>query len=195
MKSDCPTKGSIYLLLVLLTLALTRIAKGDSVELSNGDHYSGTVLSVSMTHVSLHSDIQGLITLPREKVASITFGPAKPKAALNYSKAVPAQTNAVLVTRPVARLPLVQDPAQTNVVAQVQGQMLAGAAPEAGQKYQQLSAGIMNGSVGVAEIRRQAQETMKAVEEARKDFGPELDDLLDSYLGILQSFIQQSTAQ
>jgi hypothetical protein len=47
--------------------------RGDTVELVNGDRYSGTVVSVNLTNVTLQSEIQGEVKLSRAKVARITF--------------------------------------------------------------------------------------------------------------------------
>ena len=48
--------------------------QADQVEMQNGDRFSGKVFSVSADTVVLQSDTLGKITVPRKKVASLTFG-------------------------------------------------------------------------------------------------------------------------
>lgn len=52
-------------------------------------------------------------------------------------------------------------------------------------------AGPADGTLSVSDLRRQAQQTIQAVEQAKKDM-PELDDALDGYLSILREFIKDS---
>ena len=55
----------LYFLLAAAALPV----KADLIELTNGDHYRGTVISMNQTQVEFQSDIQGRVTLPRDKVA------------------------------------------------------------------------------------------------------------------------------
>src|SRR5205814_1217316 len=48
--------------------------QADQVQMQNGDHYVGRVLSVNTNALVLQSDVLGTITLSRDKVASITLG-------------------------------------------------------------------------------------------------------------------------
>src|SRR5690242_13457565 len=81
-KDDCRTRGCWWMFGLLATMAAAGSAsRADVVEMVNGDHYSGTVISVTMTNLALRSSVQGLITLARENVASITFRDTTPKPA------------------------------------------------------------------------------------------------------------------
>src|SRR5580692_2283594 len=55
--------------------------RADLIELINGDHYLGTVVSMSTSNVEFLSEIQGRVTLPRAKVAQITMHEVTPKPA------------------------------------------------------------------------------------------------------------------
>src|SRR4051794_31661174 len=48
-------------------------ALADVLELTNGDHYSGTIISMTRSNVEFQSEIQGLVKLPRDKVAKMTL--------------------------------------------------------------------------------------------------------------------------
>jgi hypothetical protein len=159
--------------------------------MSNGDHYSGTVLSVNLTNVTLRSDIQGTVNLPRGKVASIVFGAAKPSLPVGQSKLSGGQ-RAV----PALRVPAsMNSAASTNLVGQIQEQLLAGAGPEAVGKYNDMVGNFFSGKLSVADLRKEAQRTLSAVEEAKKDAGPETDEVLEGYLSILRPFVEQSGQQ
>jgi hypothetical protein len=182
-------------LAVFLCLGSASANRGDTVEMTNGDHYSGTVLSVSLANVSLRSEVQGLIVLPREKVATIAF--SQSNAPANGTNGVPTKllSNGRLPAVPAAPAPVTKTMSastHSNLVGQVQSEWLASAGPEATQKFNEMAANLSTGKLTVPEIRRQAQETLTAVEAAKQDFGPEMDDLLESYLSILRAFLQET---
>src|SRR5437879_5182125 len=52
--------------------------KADMLELTNGDHYLGTVVSMTQSNLEFQSEIQGLVKLPRDKVAKITLHESAP---------------------------------------------------------------------------------------------------------------------
>jgi hypothetical protein len=174
----------------VLGLGLSSVSRGDTVELINGDRYSGRVLSVSLSSVSLRSEIQGLVVLPREKVARIAFSQTTAPTNSIQTKAL-SDGNLVGKTTTVPT----QSPRiaanSTNLVVQVQNQLLAGAGPEATEKYNQMVTDLLNGTLSVPQIRKQARETLKSVEQAKQEFGPELDDLVESYLSVLRDFLQE----
>ncbi len=188
-RSHSPT---LWVLVSLAVVVLGPPVRGDIIELTNGDHYSGAVLLVNLTNVTLRSDVLGVITLPRAKVATITFGQAKPKAAASESKVLrDSRTAAAAVgSEPIQRLPR-SNVGTNTVVGQVQNQLLTGAEPATVQKYNEMAQGLLNGTLSIGDLRRQAQQTIQAVEQAKQDM-PELDDALDGYLSILRGFVKES---
>src|SRR5258707_11573164 len=60
-------------MVLALAVAMGRL-RADQVELQNGDHYVGRVVSLSGETLVLQSDVLGTLRLPRGKVASITLG-------------------------------------------------------------------------------------------------------------------------
>ncbi len=66
---------------ILLAAALAALpfcsAVADSIQLVNGDHLNGKVISLNDKEVKLKSDVLGEISIQREKVLGITFGDQK----------------------------------------------------------------------------------------------------------------------
>jgi hypothetical protein len=191
-KNDCRTRGCWWMFgLVATMVAVGSASRADVVEMVNGDHYSGTVISVTMTNLVLRSSVQGLITLPREKLASIRFGELAPKAASSalspsaVSKLPPAAGVMALAQR------LVGTSGDTNQTNRTAEQLLENAGPEASQRYNQMVRGLLTGSLSVAELRKQAQQTISEAEKAKEELGPEAGDILDGYLSILRQFLQE----
>src|SRR5262245_15502319 len=89
-------------LLICAGLWLTGLAmvRADQVQMTNGDHYLGKVISVSTNIVTFQSDVLGIVNLPRERVASIGFGvnmPTNTPRATNAPAALP-RTSSVTVS-------------------------------------------------------------------------------------------------
>jgi hypothetical protein len=185
---DCRRRRRWWMFgLVATMVAVSSASRADVVEMVNGDHYSGTVVSVTMTNLALRSSVQGLITLPREKVASITFRDAAPKPASAQvaPKVPPAGGVMALAQR------LVGTGGDTNQTNRTAEQLLENAGPEATQKYNQMVRGLLTGSLSVGELRKQAQQTITEAEKAKEELGPEASELLDGYLSILRQFLQE----
>lgn len=177
-------------LLALVGLAISSslaAAPSDLIELSNGDRYAGTVLSVNLTNVSVHSEIQGIINLPRAKVARITFGNT---TAFPVAANPPGPQAAAATPQDLAQQ-LGPKGADTNFVLRLQKEMLSQAGPEAARKYSELMRGLMSGSINVNDLKKQAQQTIQEAEALKQDLGPEVSELLDGYLSILQKFVEE----
>jgi hypothetical protein len=140
-------------------------------------------VAVSLTNVSLRSEIQGLINLPREKVASISFLPTM------------ARTNLSASIRSEAPKVTVRTNTQDNLIALVQSNYLAGASPQAVQNYNQLAASFLNGGMSLADLQKQAKETLSAVEQQKQGLGPEADELIEPYLSILRNFLREAAPE
>ena len=173
----------------------------DQVDMQNGDHYSGKVLSVSADTVVLDSDMLGKINVPRKKVASLAFG-------TNIVVASQAAKNAGSVPVP-AKLPTTAAPAaltntnadltaalhnagaNTNFIRQIREQMLAGS-PEAAGKYDEMVDGLMNGTLNIGDLRREAKSSADQLRALKLDLGPDAGDSLDGYLEVLDQFIKET---
>jgi hypothetical protein len=74
----------------------------------------------------------------------------------------------------------------------VRQQMLTGANPAASQKYDELVSGLMSGQLNVNDIRTQAKNGIAQIQQLKRELGPQADDSLDSYLNILQTFVNET---
>jgi hypothetical protein len=80
----------------------------------------------------------------------------------------------------------------SNSIEQVRQQMLTGADPAATQKYNELVGGLMSGQLNVNDIRNQAKTSIEQINRLKQELGPEAGDTLDSYLAILQEFVNET---
>ena len=184
-------------------------ARGDSLELVNGDLYSGTLVSMTASNFVFQSEIQGLVTLPRSKVAKILFREAAlPKLSSSNSAHSfsdrPTQFSLQFTNRSarpantLARSPntVVQELRQQGVdpklVSHVQDQILAKSTPEVSQKFDELLGGLISGSVSLDDIRSQAKSSLQNIQEAKKIMGDDVGGVLDGYLVILQNFLNET---
>lgn len=167
----------------------------DQLEMQNGDHYTGKVLSVTEDSLVLQSDVLGKVTLPRSKISSLTFGDAKTANAAPAAPTVAAAPavgpNAAATNADLAAA-FRSLGANTNFVQQVRQQLLAGS-PEAGQKYDELVGGLMSGKINLADLRSQAKTSIDQINQLKRELGPDAGDALDSYLSILQNFVDETT--
>src|SRR5688572_30331622 len=59
----------------IVALSVVRLpAQTDQVVMQNGDHYYGTVQSLTTNSLVLQSEVLGSVTLPRAKVKLVNFG-------------------------------------------------------------------------------------------------------------------------
>ena len=184
---------------MILTLLAAPGLRADVLEMQNGDRYSGKVMSVSPDTVVWNSDMLGKISVPRSKVAGLSFGTnvATPKAA-NIT-APPVSTNLPVAAAPVTLASTNLDlsaafrqlGANTNFVGLIRQQMLAGN-PEAARKYDELVSGLLSGQLSVSDVRQQAQTAAAQLRELKRQLGPEADESLDGYLQVLDSFIKET---
>jgi len=173
--------------------------RADQIEMQNGDHYSGTVLALNTNSVVLQNEVLGLVNLPRQKVATITLGAVAPANNLAQSGVQPNakfRSTPVIATNVSHNLATNQKIAgDTNVIKQVEEQFLTGASPEAKAKFNALASGLMNGSVSVTDIRKEAKAAADQLRAAKRDLGPEAGEAFDGYLAILDAFLQDSASE
>jgi hypothetical protein len=173
-------------------------ARGDQVEMQNGDHYAGRVLSLNSDTLFLKSDALGtVLRIPRDKIAIIAFG------------AQPATNRPTALTTPssVSQLPAFAPTNSPNDISaalrqlggtnsalyqQVQSQFLSDASPEGKAKFNELFGGLMNGSLSVNDIRVQAKSAADQLRAAKKDLGEDAGGMLDTYLAILDKFVNET---
>jgi hypothetical protein len=168
----------------------------DQVDMQNGDHYSGKVLSVSADTVVLDSDMLGKINVPRKKVASLAFGTNNVVASQTAKNAgpvpVPAKLPAALTnTNADLTAALHNEGANTNFIRQIREQMLAGS-PEAAGKYDEMVDSLMNGTLNIGDLRRQAKSSADQLRALKLDLGPDAGDSLDGYLEVLDQFVRET---
>ncbi len=177
-------------------------ARADVLELVNGDHYRGTIVSVNQSNVEFQSDILGRITLPRDKVAGMAFRDAAiPQPATATNAAGPSLimqgTNRLGPASAAAPGDAVlrqmrQEGVDPKLVNQVQEQVFGQGDPAAAQKFNELMGGLMTGSLSIADIRAQAQESIQQIKDAKQELGPDVGDMFDGYLAILENFVAES---
>jgi hypothetical protein len=184
-----------------ITLTLCSTAGADQIEMTNGDRYVGRVVTLGADTLTLQSDVLGTLSLPREKIASVSFSRGSVNRGTNSAAALPllSRSNSPAHGRLIARTNAFPDLASvmkqlndnSNMVQQVQQQILGGAGPEAQAKFNDLLSGLMSGTVNMDGLRKEARSTLAQAKSARKDMGDEGSGL-DSYLAILDSFLKET---
>ncbi len=177
----------------------TFAARADSVVMQNGDHYNGKVMSISTNALVLQSDVLGTVNLPRAKVASIAFGAnASTNSATAAAPTLPQIRAASLQlsnSPPANPASLRQLKTQTNLIQQVQGKFLAGATPEVGVKYNQMLDDLSTGKMSVSDLRTQAKDAADQLRALQRDGGDDSSGTMNTYLTILDQFLQESAAE
>ncbi len=168
--------------------------RADQVQMVNGDRYVGKVLNVSTNFLVLQNAVLGIITVPREKVAAVTFGPVNPPAGAattNTSPPAVAQTNAPSADTAALASQLNSSP---GLIQKIESQFLAGAGPEAKQKFDELLGGVMSGKVTMDDLRAQAKSAADQLRAARNELGDDAGFAVDGYLAILDHFLKNSAS-
>ncbi len=167
-------------------------ARAEILQLINGDQYRGTVLGMNASNIVFQSEIQGRVTLPRNKVAHIILHEVVSKNSTNapliLSGPPAAQTQTV---DPVSEQ-MRRQGVDPKIVDQVQQEIFGKGSPAATAKYNELMGGLMSGRLGVQDIRAEAQKTINQVRAMKKDLGDDAGDMLDGYVSILEQFVAES---
>src|SRR4051812_25331278 len=100
----------LFLLPFLSALLVADPVQADLLELTNGDHYSGIVIALTKTNLEFQSEIQGVVKIPRDKVAKITLRESTPKpvASVTVTPQTPAPAPVAIPGSPTAAKPAVQ---------------------------------------------------------------------------------------
>ncbi|HTR42747.1 MAG TPA: hypothetical protein VMH87_14135 [Pseudomonadales bacterium] len=187
-------------LIAAVVLCATILSRADQVIMQNGDVLNGKVLTVTTNILTLQNDNVGIITLSRAKVSNITFGTTAvkiPVPAVSVTNTVSAsppenpQTNSMSDLQSMFRG--IHD--QSNLVQQVEAQVLgSSASPAAVSKFNELLDGLSTGKIDMNDLRNEAQSAANQLQEYKKQMGPDAGEEVDSYLAILNNFLQE-TAQ
>ncbi len=179
------------LVAALAVILAVGASRADQVQMLNGDRYVGKVLSLTTNTLVLSNSMLGTIKVPREKVASVSFAGAPSNAASRTNAAAPSQpaTNAPASDLADVASQLRSSPA---LIQRIESQFLAGAGPEAKQKFNELLGGVMNGKITMADLRAQAQSAADQLRAARDELGEDAGFAIDGYLAILDSFLKNS---
>ncbi len=177
-----------------LSLGVTLCAHADQVNMQNGECYIGKVVTLSNETVVIQSDVLGVLKVPRGKIASITFGTNVVTRAVQTPVATSAQVQKPAATNSNSQLTAAinQLRANPNAMQQVQQQMLAGADPKATEMFNQMMGGLMNGSLNLDDIRRQAKSAADQLRAAKKDLGDDAGFAVDGYLAVLDGFLSET---
>src|SRR5258708_8584550 len=169
-------------------------ADADQVNMQNGERYIGKVVTVSNETVVVKSDVRGTLKVPRGKIASITFGTKGVPAAVQTPVIASAQPTRPLSTNssPDLTTAIQQLRADPGAIQRVEQQFLAGADPQAKEMFNQMMGGLMNGSLNVDDIRRQAKSAADQLRSAKKELGDDAGFAVDGYLAILDSFLRET---
>jgi hypothetical protein len=170
--------------------------RADQVVMQNGDTLNGKVLSVTTNALVLQNDNLGNVTLPRSKVTNIIFGtgtatgswPVASTTNRHIRQPVTSSTNSVSDLSAAFRG--IRD--QTNLIQQVQSQILGSAGPEATDKFKELLDGLSTGKIDLNDLRQQAQSAADQLRSLKKELGPDTSGEVDSYLAILDNFLQET---
>src|SRR5258706_13934225 len=85
-------RACVASLITILFLFISLALPADQIEMQNGDHYLGKILSLTTNTVVLQSEVLGTVTLPRSKIALLTLG----ASASTNQPALPVNVNAQL---------------------------------------------------------------------------------------------------
>ncbi|MGV3774173.1 MAG: hypothetical protein ACO1QB_14830 [Verrucomicrobiales bacterium] len=172
---------------------LAATASAEVITFENGDQLKGSVVSLNATELKFQNANLGLVTIPRDKIASIILKEDSTKqgsrnAGTNRSEGglnAPPRTN-----DPIAQMQGGIDP---RILEQVQKQFLDGANPEANAMFNETLSGLMSGRINLNDLREQARTTLDELKKVQNELDEEDTALLGLYSGILEGFIAQGT--
>jgi hypothetical protein len=187
--------SQLFVVWFLFCALLTAFSlRADQLQMANGDHYAGKIVSLNSNSIVFESDVLGKVTLPRDKVESMSFAagatanastnaPAAPRVAATTNRFVHSSTNISVALR---------NGTNAAKIEQIRQQMLTGTTPEANQKYNEMLGGLMSGQLSVNDIRSQAKTGIDQINKLKQELGPQADPMLDAYLEILQNFVNEA---
>jgi hypothetical protein len=158
--------------------------RADQLQMLNGDRYTGKILSMTSNSVVMESDVLGKLSLPRNKISLVMFGTATNAApVVAHAPTLPAASPNTAATNADFAAALRNLGANTNFIQQVRQQMLTG---------DELVGGLMSGKMNLNDLRNQAKASIEQINQLKRELGPQADDSLDTYLTILQNFVNEA---
>jgi hypothetical protein len=189
----------MFISTVITFLSVATGLRADQVEMQNGERFSGKVLSVSGETVVLQSETLGKINVPRQKVASLTFGNHPALKRTNAVSSFAASTNRTATATNRLTLSNADLSAalrslggNTNFIRQIRDQMLAGS-PGAANKYDAMVNDLLSGKLNLSDIQREAKSAADQLRALKRDLGPDADSL-DMYLDVLDGFLKETSS-
>lgn len=171
-------------------------ARADQITLRNGDVLNGKVLNMTTNSLVLQDDSLGDLTLPRAKVANITFGAATAGATQNaLSDPATSQTSPGAQTNSFSDLKAIAQEIRehSNLVHEVEAQVLgSSASPAADSKFNEILDELSSGQMDMNGLRSQAQSAADQLQEYKKEMGTDAGEEVDAYLAILNSFLRET---
>ena len=182
-------KACVLTLVALLFFGAARLG-ADQVEMQNGDRYAGKVVSMTADTVVLQSDILGKVTLPRAKVAGINLA-AKGGAVTPSTNQLRRRSLVLTNSHTDVARALQQLGADTNLTEQVRKQFLGEAGPVANAKFNELMGDLVTNNFDLTHLRAEAKTAADQIRALKRD-GGDVGEPLDSYLAILDKFLNQT---
>jgi hypothetical protein len=198
--------GSYILLLTSFLVATAVSVHGDEIDMQNGDHYTGKIISLDDNTVVLDSEMLGTLRIRRDKVSTISFGakpaagtlPAPAAAASPQTPKVPrvgTLTSGVAAAGPNPKVNLNSSlsdeiAANSNLVNEVRSQVLTSGGPKATAKFDELVGGLAAGTINIADLRQQAESVAVQLRELRGSADNESGEIFDEYLAVLDQFLR-----
>lgn len=167
-------------------------AAADSVDMRNGDRFTGQVVNVDARTVTLQNPNLGVVRLPRTNVLQISFEQVE-RSLPAAAKSPPAP---VILTNSVASLAnqLQTEGVDPKLKQQIQAQFLSAAGPEANAKFDSMLQGLLSGTMSMGDLRAEARSAANQIREMRKQVGGEGGEVLEGYLEVLDGFLRESPA-
>jgi hypothetical protein len=173
-------------LVALWLLVFVTALQADTVQLVNGDAVSGKVISLDAKQLKLESDALGQLTIDRSKIATIHLGDAPPP------KPAPAAAALPKPPVPIDLLDQLRGGIDPEAIKEIKKNFPLLATPAAGKYFDTTLSGLMNGTLNVQDIRKDAQKALDEVKKIEKELGPQATQGLQPYVGILENFLRNS---
>jgi hypothetical protein len=183
----------IALTIAGFALLLAVAIRADEVVMENGDTLNGRVIAMNTNILVLQNANFGAMELPRPKVANIIFGPSKKLAASPTNTVQISQTTAPQTNSDTDLTDMLRGiRGDTNLIQQVQSQVMGSSSPEAVNKFNDLLDGLSTGKIGLNDLRAQAQSAADQLRSLTNGMGPDVGEEASGYLSILDHFLQET---
>lgn len=174
------------------SLIMAGAASADTVQLANGDVLNGKVLTLDDKNVTLESETLGKITVARAKVATISFGNAKPPVTVvpksGTTPATAPQPGSVEDVLKQLKTGGV-NPKDVNELQKLFPEL---ASPEASKYFDEAVKGLATGKTSIQDIRKDAIKARDELKKLTDDLGPDVGAATAPYLNILEKFIRET---